>query len=182
LSFTTTICILLEKICEMAIIRATPIDIPAIQTVANATWPATFKEILNADQIAYMLNWMYSDEALSKHIADPNHSFWLFQHDGQTLGFAGIEHHYHGAKATKLHKIYVLPATQGMQIGKQLIHHVIQEAVNAGSTSLLLNVNRYNTATGFYEKLGFQIIAEEDIDIGNGYLMEDYQMELMIRE
>ena len=164
----------------MAIIRATQSDVPAIQTVANATWPATFKEILNPDQIAYMLNWMYSHEALSKNIADPNHSFWLFQQDGNTLGFAGIEHQYQGKQATKLHKIYVLPETQGMQIGKKLILHVIQEALNAGSQSLLLNVNRYNNATGFYEKLGFTIIGEEDIEIGNGYLMEDYQMELMI--
>jgi len=164
----------------MAIIRATQADVPAIQSVANATWPDTFKEILNPDQITYMLNWMYSHEALSKNIADPNQSFWLFQQDGQTLGFAGIEHHYLKKNTTKLHKIYVLPETQGMQIGKQLILHVIQEALNAGSQSLLLNVNRFNNATGFYDKLGFTIIGEEDIAIGNGYLMEDYKMELKI--
>jgi len=25
--------------------------------------------------------------------------------------------------------------------------------------------------------MGFEIFAEEDLDIGNGYLMEDYKME-----
>jgi ribosomal protein S18 acetylase RimI-like enzyme len=46
-----------------------------------------------------------------------------------------------------------------------------------GATSLLLNVNRNNPTKGFYEKLGFTVIKEEDIDIGNGYFMNDYVME-----
>ena len=29
----------------------------------------------------------------------------------------------------------------------------------------------------FYKKLGFEVAYEEDIEIGNGYLMEDYKME-----
>jgi ribosomal protein S18 acetylase RimI-like enzyme len=40
-----------------------------------------------------------------------------------------------------------------------------------------LNVNRYNKARFFYEKLGFVIMKEEDIDIGSGYYMIDYVME-----
>jgi ribosomal protein S18 acetylase RimI-like enzyme len=40
-----------------------------------------------------------------------------------------------------------------------------------------LNVNRYNPAKDFYEKLGFKIILEEDIPIGQ-YWMNDYVMRL----
>jgi GNAT superfamily N-acetyltransferase len=162
------------------IVRALLTDIPAIQQVAHQTWPDTFKEILTPAQIDYMLNWMYSTEALAASINHPNQSFWLFQEEGKTLGFAGIEHQYNGLKATKLHKIYVLPQAQGKQIGKQLLEHVILEARTAGSTALLLNVNRYNNATTFYEKQGFSITNEVNIDIGNGYLMEDFEMELSI--
>jgi ribosomal protein S18 acetylase RimI-like enzyme len=39
-----------------------------------------------------------------------------------------------------------------------------------------LNVNRNNKALGFYQKFGFVILREEDIDIGNGYFMNDYIM------
>jgi len=46
-----------------------------------------------------------------------------------------------------------------------------------GASSLQLNVNRNNNAKVFYEKIGFAVIKEEDIDIGNGYLMNDYVME-----
>jgi ribosomal protein S18 acetylase RimI-like enzyme len=37
-------------------------------------------------------------------------------------------------------------------------------------------VNRDNPAIQFYQKFGFEIIDKEDIDIGNGFLMEDYVM------
>ena len=29
----------------------------------------------------------------------------------------------------------------------------------------------------FYEKLGFETVGEEDLEIGNGYFMNDYIME-----
>lgn len=162
------------------IVRATLADVRAIQQVAHLTWPDTFKEILSPAQIDYMLNWMYNTESLSASINHPNQSFWLYREHDETLGFAGIEHHYNGKNATKLHKIYVLPQAQGKQIGKQLLVKVISEAKSAGSEVLLLNVNRFNNATAFYERQGFRITNEVNIDIGNGYLMEDYEMELSI--
>ena len=45
---------------------------------------------------------------------------------------------------------------------------------------LFLNVNRFNKAQYFYKKLGFEVAYEEDIEIGNGYLMEDFVMEKKI--
>lgn len=164
----------------MEIVQALHNDISRIQSIAHITWPETFREILTPQQIEYMLNWMYSYDALSKAIGDPNQSFWLFTEDGNTFGFAGIEHRYEGRNATKLHKIYVLPEAQGKKVGQRLMERVKEEARKAGSGELLLNVNRYNKAAGFYERLGFQIVGEEDIDIGNGYLMEDYQMVLTL--
>ena len=56
-----------------------------------------------------------------------------------------------------------------MEKGEQL-------AKENNSSYFILNVNRYNKATDFYIKLGFEISYEEDIDIGNGFLMEDYVM------
>jgi predicted lactoylglutathione lyase len=43
-----------------------------------------------------------------------------------------------------------------------------------------LNVNKFNKAVSFYKKIGFVVASEEDLDIGNGYLMEDYKMEKVI--
>ena len=56
-----------------------------------------------------------------------------------------------------------------------------KEALKNECTSLILNVNRFNNAVQFYQHLGFRIVKEENIDIGNGYLMEDYVMDLMVK-
>ena len=45
-----------------------------------------------------------------------------------------------------------------------------------GAKILQLNVNRFNKAKDFYLAMGYKIIAEEDIPIGN-YFMNDYIME-----
>ena len=50
-------------------------------------------------------------------------------------------------------------------------------ALENHSKTLSLNVNRFNSALTFYEKIGFKIIDEVNVDIGNGYFMEDYIME-----
>ena len=123
------------------IIRATTEDVSAIQSVAEITWPHTFAEILTPEQIRYMLDWMYNTDVLTKTILSPGHDFWLFVEEGQPLGFAGVEHQYQCRKATKLHKIYVLPTAQGKRVGQQLLEHVLLEAQKSGSEILLLNVN-----------------------------------------
>jgi len=58
---------------------------------------------------------------------------------------------------------------------------VVNSVKGMSATSLTLNVNRHNKARFFYEKYGFVIIGEEDIDIGEGYFMNDYIMELSFK-
>jgi ribosomal protein S18 acetylase RimI-like enzyme len=43
-----------------------------------------------------------------------------------------------------------------------------------------LNVNKRNIAIRFYESIGFAITNEEVIDIGNGFVMDDFVMEKTI--
>ncbi len=43
--------------------------------------------------------------------------------------------------------------------------------------ALWLHVNCHNSAKASYERNDYHIIREENIDIGNGYFMNDYLME-----
>ena len=81
---------------------------------------------------------------------------------------------------TKIHKIYVLPETQGLGLGKLLFEKVREEAIKANQEAIFLNVNKYNNAQHFYTKLNFEIVKEEVIDIGRGYVMDDYVMEVKL--
>lgn len=153
-------------------------ELNKVQSIAHRTWPSTFANILNPEQIEYMLNWMYDLKMLESQL-EKGHTFLLAEENGGELGFAGFElNHSEGPKA-KLHKIYLLPEAQGKGAGKALILEVAGRARKAGQKSLLLNVNKYNQkAIDFYLKMGFQEIYKEVIDIGNGYVMDDVVMEL----
>ncbi|MDR0802775.1 GNAT family N-acetyltransferase [Fluviicola sp.] len=155
---------------------ATLNDIPAIQEVSEKTWPVSYKEIITSEQIRYMLDRMYSTSNIEQSILDPNQAFWLTEKDGKTIGFCGIEHHYPEARFTRIHKLYVLPDTQGMGAGKILLRHIEKEALLRGNTHLHLNVNKRNKAVDFYRKHGFSIACEEVLDIGNGFVMDDFVM------
>lgn len=156
----------------MATIRtATSEDFGIIRQIAEQTWPITYGKILSAEQIRYMLDLFYSEEALAKAM-DGGQKFILLIDDAP-VGFAGYQH-YDGM--TKLHKLYILPEMQGKGYGRLLMNEVESAAKVYGSKKLKLNVNRFNNAIEFYRAAGFEVESEEDIDIGNGYLMEDYVM------
>lgn len=151
--------------------------IPDIQAVAAATWPVTFQHILSPEQIHYMLDMMYSTASLTAQMNQQHHQFLLAQEQGDTLGFISFENAYKQQATTKVHKIYILPQAQRRGIGQQLLEAVATRAIHNGSSNLTLHVNRDNKAITFYQKIGFDITGREDIDIGYGYLMEDYIME-----
>jgi len=81
------------------------------------------------------------------------------------------------ANLYKLQKIYVLASQQGKGTGRFIIDYIITRVKEAGASRLQLQVNRYNNAKEFYNRLGFTVIGEADFDIGNGYFMNDYIME-----
>ena len=78
----------------------------------------------------------------------------------------------------RLHKFYLQPAYHGMGLGKMMMNDILKDVLSLQGSSLELNVNKYNPALGFYKKLGFSVISEEVIEIGEGYVMDDYIMEL----
>lgn len=151
-------------------------DIKTIQEITNITWPITYGEILSQTQLDYMLGLFYSHEALAKQIENKEQLFYLILDSEAVIGFIGIEHQYKNEAITKIHKIYLLPETQGKGYGKKVFDFIEELALENNSKQLLLNVNRFNTALNFYKKLGFEIKETVDIEIGNGYLMEDYVM------
>jgi GNAT superfamily N-acetyltransferase len=124
-----------------------------------------------------MLEKFYSDAALNDNFSTKNHRFLLVKENSICLGFASYEHHYLGENKTRLHKIYMLPESQGKGAGKLLLAEVEKLALENDDSIISLNVNRFNSAYNFYEKLGFKNVGEEDIELDFGYLMEDYKLE-----
>jgi len=148
-------------------------DIAIIYALAHAVWPETYSAILSEAQLKYMLEMIYSKSSLQKQFEE-DHNFLIVEENKTPVAFA--DYSLLKDDVYKLNKIYVLPAQQGKSIGKLLLHHVIDLVKAKGAKTLLLNVNRNNKAKEFYEHLGFKVISEEDIDIGEGYFINDYIM------
>jgi diamine N-acetyltransferase len=164
----------------MTVREANEADFATIRDIAYKTWPDAYGEILSHEQLQYMLDSFYSEAALSENYTQKKHRFLLLTEGDATLGFASYEYNYQGLPVTRLHKIYLLPESQGKGAGKLLMETVENRAMANHSKVISLNVNRFNKAQIFYRKYGFEIVGEEDIDIGRGYLMEDYKMEKKI--
>ncbi|OYU84591.1 MAG: GNAT family N-acetyltransferase [Flavobacterium sp. BFFFF2] len=148
----------------------------AIQKVAYSAWDATYRAIISTDQFDYMFQWMYSLSALQDQMEIKQHSFYGGYDAGQLTGFVSVEWPIIESNFAKVHKLYVDPNLHKTGLGRQLLQRVFDEAKIRHCTEVRLNVNKNNSAQAFYEKLGFQLLYAEVIDIGQGYVMDDYVM------
>lgn len=160
-----------ENICSIRSIQKNDIEI--IHNLALQIWPASFKHILSKEQIAYMMNMMYSVTALKKDLED-GVEFFVFNYQGKDIGYTAIQPK--DEQSYKLHKIYLSHELHGKGLGKYQLQAMEQIIKNRGATTLYLNVNRSNDAINFYKRQGYQIIKTEDVYIGNGFFMNDYVM------
>ncbi len=149
-------------------------DVSLIRTLSLQVWPQTYSTMLTQSQIVYMFENMYSPAALRRQM-DDKHQFIIVFNVGVPVGFASYSQTE--PSVYKVHKLYVLPVHQGRGTGRFIIGQIIKDIMPKGAQTLQLNVNRNHSAKSFYEKMGFEAIRSEDIDIGNGYFMNDYVME-----
>ena len=162
---------------DITIRKASVEDAPSIQKLAKDIWPAAYGSILSKEQLDYMLDKYYSTDTLKQQMND-HHYFFLAFCNQAPVGFASFSMTDSGK--CKLHKLYVLPSIQKTGLGKQLLEKVETTVKEMGVKILQLNVNRNNSARLFYERNDFAIIRQEDIDIGNGFFMNDYVMEKVL--
>ena len=151
-------------------------DLITIQDLAEQTWPTAYGDIISEAQIRFMLDTMYQESELLTQMQKGN-TFLIASQLIADIGFAGYSLLDFETQTYKLDKLYVLPKMHGKGVGKFLLNEVIDDVKELGAELLQLNVNRANTAKGFYENAGFKIKKTVDLDIGNGFFMNDYIME-----
>ena len=162
------------------IIEANLEQLDIVQDIAQKTWPIAYKDVISLAQIQYMLEMMYSKSALKEQLEVKKHHFILAKKGNEVLGFASFEFDCNIVGKTKLHKLYVLPETQGSGIGVKLVNFLSEKAKENHQSIIFLNVNKYNPAQNFYKKIGFVVAYEEVINIGSNFIMDDFVMEKSI--
>ncbi len=150
-----------------------------VRELALEIFPITYKEIVEQEQIDYMMDLFYTPENLRKQF-ESGQVFLIIYSEGKASGYASYTPLSENGEY-KLNKIYVDTRLQGKGLGRSLLSDVISRVGKAGGKSLQLNVNRFNKAVGFYKSMGFVLMKEELLDIGRGYFMDDYVMELSLK-
>jgi GNAT superfamily N-acetyltransferase len=149
-------------------------DLWLVRELARLIFPATYESIVEDGQVDYMMDLIYTPEALSSQY-EAGQIFLIIYYGSAAAGFAAFSR-LNEEGDFKLNKIYLDFRLQGKGLGKYLLDDVIARVISAGGRSLQLNVNRYNKARGFYENMGFSMVKEDKVDIGNGFFMDDFVM------
>ena len=167
---------------EIAIRRASPDDIPLIQSLAEVAFRDTYRDILSPGQMDYMMEWMYSESSLQRQMGQDGHVYFIAQSDGEPCGYVSVQPRGlqpDGAFLFELQKIYLLPGFHGRRLGRQMYEHIcgfVRGAANGWPCRIELHVNRNNPAVDFYKHLGLKILREGEFPIGHGFYMNDYIM------
>lgn len=167
--------------------RVGPESIKLIHDMAEVVFRHTYRDILSAGQMEYMMDWMYSPSSLERQMED-GHVYYLAFREDVPCGYVSVQPDGiadDGRILWHLQKIYVLPSEQGNGLGRVLFETVLDQVTSEsyGRPALLeLNVNRNNSAIGFYQHLGLKILRQGDFHIGNGFYMNDYIMGIEINQ
>jgi len=155
--------------------------LPEIAELAGVIWRLHYPGIISTAQIDYMLAKMYALETLREEIRLRFIRYERLLVGEELAGFAS-----HGPtdqpKVFKLHKIYLHPAWQGQGLGSLLLRHCEHEVAKLGADRLALTVNKRNAkAIAAYQRNGFAITDSVVVNIGGGFVMDDYVMEKAFR-
>jgi diamine N-acetyltransferase len=153
--------------------RAAPDDLPMIRAMAQRIWRAHYPEIIGLEQVEYMLNLNYTEPRLLRQMREEGQDFWIPQDGNSDLGYLSVSDQ--GGGRYFLHKFYIDNTQRGHGVGAAAFKLLLAEY--PGLSELRLTVNRQNyKSINFYFKMGFTIEHCVDIPIGQGFIMDDFQM------
>ncbi len=153
-------------------------QIKIVEKLACEIWNQHFIPIIGKAQVDYMLDKFQSKKGLSEQIKK-GCLYFLIKTDDNYIGYLSV---LPKKNELFLSKLYIKSSERGKKIGKKAIEFVENLAEKKGLHRITLTVNKYNTNTiKAYEKMGFTNISSIVQDIGNGFIMDDYKMEKMLK-
>jgi hypothetical protein len=155
---------------SLSIEKATIENIPMIHQLAVEIWLEYYPAFVSVEQINYMLDKMYSSEALKQQMQEGQH-FWLLKDGINEIGYCSISE-----KTTNsyfIHKLYIKLSNHRSGLGSFFMDEVLSNYPSWKEVRLTVNRENYK-AINFYFKKEFRIESVADFDIGNNYFMNDF--------
>ncbi|MFP4192908.1 MAG: GNAT family N-acetyltransferase [Candidatus Hydrogenedentota bacterium] len=153
----------------------TPEEIAAVAALAHEIWNEHFPPIIGQAQVDYMLDKFQSAPAITRQIAE-GYEYYLVNLEGHPAGYLALVPSVEEG-AVQLSKLYLKSEHRGSGLGKAMVDFAERRCVELGVPTLWLTVNQHNAGPiAFYERRGFRRDGELVLDIGGGFVMQDYKM------
>lgn len=154
-----------------------PSEISSLQALAKKIWNENYTEMISQSQIDYMLETMYSKEVIEDSLKKSHFWYWM-EVKNEKIGFLQF---YPKENYMFIGKIYIDKKFQAKGYATEAMNFIKEKTESLGLNTMELTVNKNNPkAIKFYTKYGFTKKKEIVVDIGNGFVMDDYVMEYKI--
>lgn len=152
-------------------------DLHKIAELAEIIWHQHFTPIIGKEQVIYMVDKFQSFPALKEQLTSGYEYYRIFDQD-DFCGYCGI--HPENGKLF-LSKLYLKKEARGRHLASQTFDFLKQLCRERGLSAIWLTCNKHNDNTlAVYRHLGFKTVDTQVTDIGNGFVMDDYIMEVTI--
>ncbi|WP_236778441.1 GNAT family N-acetyltransferase [Pseudalgibacter alginicilyticus] len=149
------------------------LDYIQIEALANTIWYEHYRPIIGENQVNYMLEKFQSVSAIKEQI-DNGFEYFIVIFDKKPVGYMAVKQE---PEFLFLSKIYILNNHRGKNLGRKMLCFIEENAKNKNLKNIRLTVNINNTnSIKAYEKWGFQKSGTLVTDIGNGFVMDDFEM------
>ena len=151
----------------------TSTDFMVIETLANTIWREYYIPIIGKLQVDYMLKNFQSVNSIKKEVTH-GMLYFLLKQDDFFVGYVAIKEE---KDTLFLSKFYILKTFRRMGLGKKTVLFIEKKAKEKHLKNIRLTVNVNNIkAINTYTRLGFVNTAPLVTDIGNGFIMDDFEM------
>lgn len=155
-------------------------QIEALAICAKEIWNEYFITIISQAQIDYMVEKFQSIAALTKAINENHYTYYMICDHDIPIAYCGIQIQ---ENRLFLSKLYVKKAYRGQGYASLLLDTCMKYAKKHCCDTIYLTCNKYNDKTlSIYNHKGFSIIDAQENEIGNGFIMDDYILELSLSQ
>ena len=161
----------------------TPEALGTVAALAEEIWYEFYVPLIGRAQVDYMVGKFQNVAAMQSQIDQGYEYFLVRQEDasgsatsiGRDIGYCALQQQSDGALF--LSKFYLHKSARGAGTGRKCIEFIEGLARRRGLSLLWLTVNKGNPSVQAYQRLGVRIAADLVMDIGGGFVMDDYRME-----
>lgn len=154
-------------------------DCKLIAALAREIYTEHYTPIVGKAMVDYMLETLQSEEAVSRQIEEGK-QYYIINLAGVPAGYFGVELKSDEGELF-LSKLYIRRSARGNRLSSLAFDKMKYIAKDNGLKNIKLKVNKNNgMSMDIYKALGLEVTGTDISDIGNGFIMDDYVMEMAV--